>query len=104
MAAWEGGWGKGNEGGGVEGWEGGWGKENEGGGVEGWRHGKGVGGRGMRVVGMGVIDARAAAGAACLTDLMSDQCDARIVQVQPGRDLPIGHDEDVPHPGSVLHH
>lgn len=30
--------------------------------------------------------------------------DAGVVQVQPGGDLPIGHDEDVPHPGGMSLH
>ena len=37
-------------------------------------------------------------------DLMSDQSDTRVVQVQPGGDLAIGHNEDVPHPGGVECH
>lgn len=30
--------------------------------------------------------------------------DTGVVQVQPGGDLPIGHDEDVPHPGGMSLH
>lgn len=30
--------------------------------------------------------------------------DTGVVQVQPGGDLPIGHDEDMPHPGGVSLH
>ena len=36
--------------------------------------------------------------------LVRNHRDAGIIQVEPGRDLPIGHDEDVPHPGGVSLH
>lgn len=32
---------------------------------------------------------------------MCDDSYARIIQVKPGGDLPVGDDEDVPHPGRV---
>jgi len=34
--------------------------------------------------------------------LMCHQGDARVVQVEPGWDLPVGDDEDVPDPGDKL--
>lgn len=32
---------------------------------------------------------------------MCDDCNSGVVQVEPGRNLPICHNEDVPHPGCV---
>ena len=36
--------------------------------------------------------------------LMGDDGDSGVVQVEPGGNLPVGDDEDVPHPGGVLLH
>lgn len=35
---------------------------------------------------------------------MRDDCNAGVIQVEPGGDLPVGDDEDVPHPGGVSLH
>lgn len=38
------------------------------------------------------------------TYLMGDDGNSGVVQVEPGRDLPVGDDEDVAHPGGVSLH
>lgn len=35
---------------------------------------------------------------------MRDDCNSGVIQVEPGGDLPVGDDEDVPHPGGVSLH
>lgn len=35
---------------------------------------------------------------------MRDDCNSGVIQVEPGGDLPIGDDENVPHPGGVSLH
>lgn len=35
---------------------------------------------------------------------MCHHSDSGVVQVEPGGNLPVGDDEDVPHPGSVFLH
>lgn len=35
---------------------------------------------------------------------MRDYCNSGVIQVEPGGDLPVGDDEDVPHPRGVSLH
>lgn len=35
---------------------------------------------------------------------MCDNCNSRVIQVEPGGNLPVGDDEDVSHPGGVPLH
>lgn len=35
---------------------------------------------------------------------MGDDCNSGVIQVEPGGNLPVGDDEDVPHPGGVSLH
>lgn len=36
--------------------------------------------------------------------LMCDNCNPGVIQVEPGGNLPVSDDEDVPHPGGVSLH